>query len=384
MRLVAVSDCPDGATIARDVRASVLDAMPLLGAGATLQPAYRRALERAGVTHLYVEDELSAGIEPVGIVPPDVRATAVRAVADLIRSAYAAATRHTGVDRADIEALEPVAKHLALEVQRREPAPPTLGEAGPPSEYLAAHCVDVAVLGMLLAVRHQRQHGWVDIKTGARRYDVNEPGIERLGHALLLTDLGKAAVPRGLLEHPGRLHATDRETVCAHAELGADLLPSGTSFLIQNVMRHHHERWDGSGYPDGLAGDAISWESRIAAIADVFDATISNRVYCDAAPQHEGWSAVIAGAGTQFDPVLVETFRSLIVPYPPGTDVTLVDGRAAVVVRVDPSDPLRPTVRTRAADGSVEELASVPVQPPGRAARTGHAAGPRGVDGTAV
>lgn len=374
MRLVAVADCPDGATVARDVRASVLDAMPLLGAGATLQPAYRRALGRSGVTHLYVDDELSAGIEPAGIVPPDVRTRAIRAVSDLISSAYEAATRRAGVERAHIAALEPVAKQLALEVQRREPALPTLGEAGPPGEYLAAHSVDVAVLGMLLAVRHQREHGWVDISTGARRYDTNEQGIERLGHALLLVDLGKAAVPRGLLEHPGRLEAPDRKTVCAHAELGTAMLPSGASYLIQNVMRHHHERWDGSGYPDGLAGEAISWESRIAAIADVFDATISNRVYCEAAPQHEGWNAVIAGAGTHFDPGLVETFRSVIVPYPPGTNVTLVDGRAAVVARVEASDPLRPTVRALAADGSVEELESVPVQPPGHAEHAGRAA----------
>lgn len=374
MRLVAVADCPDGAMVARDVRASVLDAMPLLGAGATLQPAYRRALERSGVTHLYVEDELSAGIQPVGIVPAEVRTRAIRAVSDLIGAAYEATTLRAGVQRADIEALEPVAKELALEVHRREPVLPTLGDAGPPGEYLAAHSVDVAALGMLMAVRHQRTHGWVDPASGARRYDTNDQGIERLGHALLLVDLGKAAVPRGLLEHPGPLEAPDRKTVCAHAELGAEMLPSGTSYVVQAVMRHHHERWDGSGYPDGLAGDEISWEARIAAIADVFDATISNRVYCEAAAQHEGWSIVIAGAGTHFDPGLVETFRSLIVPYPPGTGVTLVDGRSAVVARVDAADPLRPTVRALTADGAVEELEAVPVQPPGHAEHTGRAA----------
>lgn len=365
MRLVAVADCPDGTTVARDVRASVLDAMPLLGAGATLQPAYRRALERSGVTHVYVEDELSAGIEPAGIVPAEVRARAVRAVSDLIGSAHKATMRRAGVERADLDALAPIAKELALEVQRRAPVLPTLGEAGPPGEYLAAHSVDVAALGMLIAVRHQREHGWVDKATGARRYDTDEQGVERLGLALLLVDLGKAAVPRELLEHPGPLEEPDRRTVCAHAELGTEMLPSGTSYVVQNVMRHHHERWDGSGYPDGLAGDAISWEARIAAIADVFDATISNRVYCEAAAQHEGWSAVISGAGTHFDPQLVETFRSIIVPYPPGTDVTLVDGRPGVVARVEASDPLRPTVRAFAADGAVEELEGVPVQPPG-------------------
>lgn len=374
MRLVAVAECPDGATVARDVRASVLDAMPLLGAGAALRPAYRRALERAGVTHLYVDDELSAGIEPVAIVPSDVRTRAIRAVSDMLGAAHRATMRRAGVERTDLEALEPVAKELALEVERRAPVLPTLGEALPPGDYLAAHSVDVAALGMLVAARHQRAHGWVDPATGARRYDTNVTGLERLGHALLLIDLGKAAVPRGLLEHPGPLETPDRDSLRAHAELGTEMLPAGCSFLLQNVMRHHHERWDGSGYPEGLAGDDISWEARVAAIADVFDATISNRVYREAASQHEGWSTVIAGAGTHFDPQLVETFRSVIVPYPPGTDVALTDGRTAVVAHVEASDPLRPTVRARAADGTIEELERVPVQPPGHAGRAGRAA----------
>jgi HD-GYP domain-containing protein (c-di-GMP phosphodiesterase class II) len=374
VRLVTVADCPDGATIARDVRASVQDAIPLLGVGATLRPTYRPALERSGITHLFIDDELSAGIDPVGVVPPEIRTNAIRAVSDLIGTAYEAMTRRTRIDRAHVQALEPVAKQLALEVQRREPSLPTLGASSPPGEYLAAHSVDVAVLGMLIAVRYQREHGWVDTATGSRRYDTNDQGIGRLGHALLLVDLGKAAVPRGVLEHPGPLEESDRETVCAHAELGAGMLPSGASFLTKNVMRHHHERWDGSGYPDGLAGDEISWESRIAAIADVFDATISNRVYCGAAPQHEAWNAIVAGAGTLFDPVLVETFRSIVVPYPPATDVVLADGRTAVVARVEESDPLRPTVRAFAPDGTVEELESVPVQPPARAERADRAA----------
>lgn len=374
MRLVATADVPEGAIIARDVRASAMDAVPLLSAGAPLQPAYRRALERAGISHVFVEDDISAGIEPVGIVPREVRARAIRVVTDLYAAANRAAMRKTGVERTDVEALQPVAKELALEVCRRDPVLPTLGETGPPGEYLPAHSVDVAVLGMLVAARHQRTRGWVDTATSSRRYDVNEPGLERLGLALLLIDLGKAAVPRGLLEHPGPLEAPERATVCQHVELGADILPTGASYVMQAVMRHHHERWDGGGYPDGLAGDAISWEARVAAIADVFDATTSNRVYCEAAPQHEGWSTVISGAGTAFDPELVEAFREVVVPYPPGTEVRLVDGRVAVVATVDAADPLRPTVRAAAEDGSVETLEGAPVQPVAGAGQAGRAA----------
>lgn len=374
MRLVATADAADGAIVARDVRASAMDAIPLLSAGAPLQPAYRRALERAGVTHLFVDDDVSAGIEPVGIIPREVRSRAIRAATDLFSTANRAAVRRAGIERADVEALEPVAKELALEVQRREPALPTLGEPGPPGEYLPAHSVDVAVLGVLIAARHQRSRGWVDTSTSSRRYDLNEAGLERLALALMLADLGKAAIPRGLLEHPGPLDEPGRATVSQHTELGPDILPTGASFLLQNVMRSHHERWDGGGYPEGLAGEAISWEARIAAIADVFDATTSNRVYCEAAPQHEGWSAVISGSGSAFDPDLVEVFREVVVPYPPGTEVALVDGRIGVVAAVDAADPLRPSVRVLSADGAVETVEGAPVQPATGAGRAGRAA----------
>ncbi|MBJ7329328.1 MAG: HD domain-containing protein [Solirubrobacteraceae bacterium] len=363
MRLVATEHAPDGATVARDVRASVTDAIPLLSAGATLQPAYRRALERASVGRLFIDDDLSAGIEPVAIVPPEVRANAIRAVSDVLAAASRATMRQDGLQGTHLDGLIPVAKGLALEVQRRPAQLPTLGETAPVGDYLPAHSVDVAILGLHIAARHQRNHGWIDHDTGARRYNLNDEALVKLGVALLLIDLGKVAMPRGLLEHPGPLDPPDRATITQHPELGASMLPPAVSYVVQAVLRHHHERFDGSGYPEGLAGQDIPFEARIAAIADVFDATTSNRAYSDAAPQNEGWSAIISGAGTAFDPELVEIFRQLIVPYPPASEVVLVDGRIAVVADVDPSDPLRPKVRAATLDGGVEELTQIPVQP---------------------
>lgn len=363
MRLLPVAKIPDGATVARDVRASALDRMPMLSAGATLQPAYRRALERSGIDYLFVDDDISAGIEPVGIVPHEVRMDAIRAVAELLEEARRATMRRRPVPREAILALEPVAKTIVLEVTRRDPVVPTLGETGPPGDYLPAHSVDVTLLGVLMALAHQRRHGWIDPGTSARRYDVNVAGLQRLALALLLIDIGTTAVPRQLLEHPGPLGAEDRDTICRHVAHGIEMLPAGMSFVVQAVLRDHHERWDGSGYAEGRIGEDIAWEARLAAIADVYVATTSNRVYCEAALQHEGWSTIIGGAGTQFDPEIVEAFRDVVVPYAPATEVALPDGRIAVVARVDEQDPLRPVVRAAGLDGGVEELGGVLVQP---------------------
>jgi HD-GYP domain-containing protein (c-di-GMP phosphodiesterase class II) len=110
------------------------------------------------------------------------------------------------------------------------------------------------------------------------------------------------------------------------------------------VLRHH-ERWDGTGYPEGKAGSDIHEMARIAAVADVFDAVTSERVFAPAKPAHVGVQAVLAGAGTQFDPTITDVFSGRVAPFPPGVEVELTDGRRAVVVSVSELALDRPVVR---------------------------------------
>jgi HD-GYP domain-containing protein (c-di-GMP phosphodiesterase class II) len=120
------------------------------------------------------------------------------------------------------------------------------------------------------------------------------------------------------------------------------------------VIEGHHERWDGLGYPKGLDGSRIQDFAAIAAIADTYDAVCSVRPYKAAQPPHVGVRIVRQGAGTQFNPAMVQTFCELVMPYPVGHLVHLPDGREAVVTAVDPTRPYEPTVRTRGAGGIVE------------------------------
>jgi HD-GYP domain-containing protein (c-di-GMP phosphodiesterase class II) len=111
------------------------------------------------------------------------------------------------------------------------------------------------------------------------------------------------------------------------------------------VIRSHHERWDGKGYPYGIAGLDIPEFARIAAVADVFDAVTSERVYAQAQPPHVGFRVIVENAGTQFDPAIVDTFRKVVAPYPAGHEIVLADGREAVVVSLSPKYPELPVVR---------------------------------------
>ncbi|MPY65630.1 HD-GYP domain-containing protein [Deinococcus sp. SDU3-2] len=124
-----------------------------------------------------------------------------------------------------------------------------------------------------------------------------------------LHDLGKVRVPREVLDKPGPLTGEERALVQGHAAWGAELLaPLPLPAASVAAVRHHHERWDGGGYPRGLRCRRIPLAARIVAIADVFDALISARPYKPAWCEREAARVILRGAGSQFDPRLARLF----------------------------------------------------------------------------
>ncbi|MEM9882232.1 MAG: HD domain-containing phosphohydrolase [Planctomycetota bacterium] len=145
---------------------------------------------------------------------------------------------------------------------------------------------------------------------------INDAFIQQVYLASPLHDIGKVGIPDAILLKPGRL--TDREfgLMKQHALIGARALENvsrqgesgGFLAMATDIARSHHERWDGSGYPDGLAGEAIPLSARIAAVADVFDALTSVRVYKDAFTAEVARSMIVEESGKHFDPAVVEAF----------------------------------------------------------------------------
>jgi HD-GYP domain-containing protein (c-di-GMP phosphodiesterase class II) len=143
-----------------------------------------------------------------------------------------------------------------------------------------------------------------------------------------------------------------------HPRLGVELIRDTSAWcpLVQAIVLRHHERWDGSGYPDGKREDEIHELARIAAVADVYDAITSERVYASAAAAHEGYRTILEGAGRLFDPTIVEVFGAVVAPFPPGVELELADGRHGVVVSVPEEHPDRPVVRLLDDAGSPYEI----------------------------
>ena len=137
--------------------------------------------------------------------------------------------------------------------------------------------------------------------------------IDALDHAALLHDIGKLAVPDWLLQKPGPLTPGEYEQVKQHATIGADIL-AAISYPgpLALIVRHHHERWDGSGYPDGLAGEAIPVGARVLAVVDCYDALTSDRSYRRALSHERALDVLQDGAGHSHDPGMVEAFLPLV------------------------------------------------------------------------
>lgn len=149
----------------------------------------------------------------------------------------------------------------------------------------------------------------------ALAYGMDEHYAELIKQAAPMHDIGKIGIPDAILLKPGKLTADEFDFMKQHAEIGAKILENSSSPLLQLayvLAIEHHEKWDGSGYPNGVKGEEISIEGRIVAIADVFDALTSKRPYKKAWSVDEAFTLLREQAGKHFDPQLVALFEGQI------------------------------------------------------------------------
>jgi putative two-component system response regulator len=173
---------------------------------------------------------------------------------------------------------------LALALEARDP-------------YTRTHSQNVAAFARRLA-------GWLELGEEAERQ------IEQAG---LLHDIGKIGVPDAILMKPGALTEAEYAVMCAHPVIGDQICrPLATLGHALSAIRHHHEHWDGRGYPDRLAGEAIPLRARIMAIADAYDAMTSDRPYRAGFTPAEAQARLRRGAGAQWDPDLVAAFVAML------------------------------------------------------------------------
>lgn len=145
-----------------------------------------------------------------------------------------------------------------------------------------------------------------------RKIGLNNSQLEALQYGSILHDIGKIDIPESILKKPASLSDREWDEMKRHPLIGAELIEN-IPFLVQAipVIRHHHERWDGLGYPDGLAGEEIPIEARIVAVADALDAMTTVRIYHGARTPEQAHEEILRCSGNRYDPQVVEALKGV-------------------------------------------------------------------------
>ena len=180
----------------------------------------------------------------------------------------------------------------------------------------------------------------------ARHLGFDKELTEELCLGGFLMDTGMATIPDDLLQKGGKLHTDDQQLVKMHVDFGVELVSQeeNISDVVLSVIQNHHERLDGSGYPDGKKGEQINTYGRMAAIIDSYDAMTSDRPYRKGMTPTAALKKLLADASGKYDPSLVQQFIRCIGVHPVGSLVRLKSGKLGIIIKANKEDPVKPMV----------------------------------------
>jgi putative nucleotidyltransferase with HDIG domain len=302
----------------------------LLNSGITLTDKYIRQLKKLGIESLYIENELAPDLIIEDVIEGETRRLAQKTV----QKAY-------NVFKEDPELKQPslviVEKEFASvldtiidELLKARELTVDLSDIRTTDDYTFSHSVNVAVLSITAG-----------LSLGLSRTELKEMGVGAFLH-----DIGKTLTPLSILNKAGTLEQAEMDIIKKHPAEGFNLAMGKKLYSSKSlaVIHQHHERVDGSGYPQGLRGEHIDLAAKICAIVDVYDALTADRPYRRAYPRHKALE-IMQAQSEGFHLPAMQAFFQHIPAFPAGTLVGLNDGHVGIVIHNTVGNTTRPRVR---------------------------------------
>lgn len=322
MYFVPIEEVKEGMKLGRPIYS--FTGQVLLQKGITLTSAYINKLKQLGYNGVYVYDSLCSEIENSSIIPDNVKFKINEYVYKTFTS------KELNNDIYNIQQLENTLKYVIEYLWKQNNLMYNLDLIRQQDTYLYEHSINVMIIAVIMGIK----------KGFDKEY------LIKLGMSALLHDIGKKFIPTEILTKPEQLTKEEFKIIQQHPVLGYEYVKKmGLSLLVCRGILDHHERYDGTGYPNGKRGKEISVFGQIISVADVYDALTTDRVYRKKIPSYEVYEYILGNNGIAFSPEAVQLFIKSVYPYPVGVLVLLSNKQQAIVVRNNPSHPLRPVIK---------------------------------------
>lgn len=322
MRKVYIDKAQLGRKLARDVFGP--EGGVLLSEGIELKESYIEKLKHFGITELYINDDISEGLEILDIVSENTRRDAKKLVKSMM-------VNYSFSNELEVQQVKELVNKILEELLDNEDILANLSSIRSVDEYTFEHSVNVCILSLITGI--------------GLGYDTIL--LRDLGTGAMLHDIGKLRIPQEILQKPSQLTVVEFEEIKKHTVYGYEILKKSgkVNMLSSFIAFGHHERFDGTGYPLQLKGDNIQQCARIVAVADVYDALTSDRVYRKKLKPHEVFEYITSLGTHHFDQIVVNNFVRYVSVYPVGSGVLLNTRERGIVVRANRELPTRPVIR---------------------------------------
>ncbi len=322
MRKIITSNCKTGMIVGKAIFYN--GTTILLEAGARLTASYISRLISLGITEIYIEDDISKDIVIRDVIEEQTRIEAITVVKSTMEAYYFG-------DKLNSDKVFEVVNKIVSDILSLDDIIINLMDIKSCDNYTFLHSVNVCVLSIATGV---------ELKLS---YDE----LKELGIGALLHDIGKVLIPPEILQKNSALTDEEYEVIKQHSIFGYNILKTMPHISEKSAMVAlcHHERFDGKGYSKGLRQNEIHIYSRIVAVADIFDALTSDRIYRKKISTVQAIDYLTVIAASSLDAVVLSCFTKIIPPFPVGTGIILNSGEKGVVIKINRNLPTRPTVR---------------------------------------